>query len=391
MVIRCALWLILLPISCILHVAGFRRLTVLGDRIGHLAAEVDCFLKLNALGHDIDPELHYFLAIPEGQVANRHLLQYWAVHLPVVSHPIWARLAEIMSQWFVMRKDVSSYVLRLDATAEIYSVFAKWGNRQPILQLSQNDDLWLRTQLRALGVPDNSWFVCVHIREPGYSPGDELAHGHRNASVENVLPAIEAIVRNGGWCIRMGDPSMTPLPKCKNTVDYAHHPQRSARLDIALCARCHFFLGNSSGLAFVSAAFGVPSALANMIPVSALGLLPTDLSIPKLLRDPLENRYLHWPEVFGSAIGNYRYASQYQNDGIDVEENSADEIEAMVTEMIERLRSQDHSLVLESDLDSRFKALLRPGHYSYGTVAHVSKAFLNKHRSLLDSYERHTT
>ena len=34
-------WLMLLPVTLVLHLAGFRRLTVLTGRIGHLAAEPD--------------------------------------------------------------------------------------------------------------------------------------------------------------------------------------------------------------------------------------------------------------------------------------------------------------------------------------------------------------
>src|SRR3972149_6825178 len=44
------LWLVLLPLTAALHLAGYRRLPILTERIGHLAAEVDCFLKQRALG-----------------------------------------------------------------------------------------------------------------------------------------------------------------------------------------------------------------------------------------------------------------------------------------------------------------------------------------------------
>src|SRR5262245_55149119 len=43
-------WVALLPLTLLLHLAGYRRLDVIAERIGHLAAEVDCFLKARALG-----------------------------------------------------------------------------------------------------------------------------------------------------------------------------------------------------------------------------------------------------------------------------------------------------------------------------------------------------
>jgi putative glycosyltransferase (TIGR04372 family) len=380
------LWLLLLPATITLHLAGFRRITVIGDRIGHLAAEVDCFLKCKALG-EVPKGRCFFLAIPIDRVSNPHLLSYWREKLPVVSHPLLARLLETMSRWVFMRKDVTSYILRLDQSADVFRVNADWNDRPPILQLTGEDREWGQQRLRDLGVPDDAWFVCIHVREPGYSPGDESAHAHRNGCIENVIPAMREIVRRGGWCIRMGDSSMTRMLDCDNVIDYAHHALRSPRLDVVLCAQCRFLLGSTSGLAFVSAAFGVPSALANMIPFSALGLLPKDISIPKLLWSERDQRYLGSDEIMNSEVANFRYAKLYVNEGIRVDENSADDIADLVREMLDRLDER----FVESDEDwelcHRFKTSLRLGHYSFGTTAEVATTFLRNHTALFDAQQ----
>lgn len=376
-------WSVLLPVTVILHLAGLRRLTVIGGRIGHLAAEVDCFLKLKGLG-EIRQDRRYFLAIPFDRVANTHLLAYWREKLPVVSHPLIARLLEIMSRWVFMREDISSYVLSLDQSVDIFRVNAAWGRRPPILCLSDKDREWGQAVLRGLGIPEGAWFVCIHVREPGFSPNDESAHAHRNGSIEAVIPAIREIVRRGGWCIRMGDSSMRPMPSLENVIDYAHHALRSPRMDVILCAQCRFFLGNTSGLAFVSAAFGVPSALANMIPFSALGLLPDDISIPKLLWSERENRYLDSDEIMNSEIANFRYARLYESAGIRVDENSPEDIVALVAEMLDRLDGRFSESADDRQLRERFNALLRPGHYSYGSATGLATSFLRNHRALFD-------
>lgn len=383
-VVSAALWLLLLPLTAVLHLAGFRRLTVLGERIGHLAGEVDCFLMKREMG-EIRRGRRHFLAIPADRAANDHLLHYWRSHLPVISHPLLAHLLVAMSRWLLMREDVSGYLLRLNRSAEIYRVFAGWGGRPSILRLTDEDRAWGREKLKTLELPADAWFVCVHVREPGFSPRDEWAHAYRNAHIETAIPAMREIVRQGGWCIRMGDPSMTPLPVLEHVIDYAHHPLRCPRLDVVLCAQCRFFLGDTSGLTFVGAAFGVPSALANMVPASALGLLPSDLSIPKLLRLKREDRYLSWPEILTSAVANYRFASLYDEAGIAVEENSADEIVELVEEMLQRLAGSFAESDGDRELQRRFRELLRPGHYSFGTPARMATTFLRWHRELLDS------
>lgn len=375
------LWLLLLPATLILHGLGYRRLTVITGRIGHLAAEIDSFLKAQALGEL--PRRRWFLLAPSGQVANVHLMTYWQMRLPVVTNPVACLLLGAMSRWLFMRYDVSHYVLRLDATQEIYRLNADWGGREPQLSLTDQDQAWSKTALRDLGMPDDAWFVCVHVREAGFSPADEAAHAHRNGDPHAVLPAIAEIVKRGGWCVRMGDPSMSRLSGIPRLIDYAHHPLRSPRLDIVLCAQARFFLGNSSGLALVSSVFGVPSVLVNMIPLSALAVLPGDLSIQKLLCDDRDGRLLRFDEILTSPAGDFRYAKLYSDADLVPVENAAEDILAVVCEMLDRIEGRFEEAPEDQVLQEKFMKLLRPGHYAYGTAARVGAAFLRRHAHLL--------
>jgi putative glycosyltransferase (TIGR04372 family) len=376
-----AVWLALLPVALALHLAGFRRLTVLVSRIGHLAAEPDSFLKARGLGM-IAPGQYFFLA-PRGTVANEALLAYWRPHIRVVDHPLACWMLRALSRWLLMKHDMSRYVLKIGATQEIYRINAAWAGRPPLLALSNPDRAWSDSQLERLGLPRDAWFVCVHVREPGFSPADEAAHAHRNSDPRSVRLAMELIVRRGGWCVRMGDPSMTRLDPMHRVIDYAHHPIRSARLDVALCARARFLLGNTSGLAFVSAVFGVPCALANMIPMSTLGVLPGDISIPKLLHSADDHRLRSFAEVLGSPAGNFRYAQAYVDVGLEPIENTPQDILELTTEMLDRLDDTYEPALGDDERQRRFKALLRPGHYSYGSVARVGSAFLRRYSFLL--------
>lgn len=374
-------WVALLPLTLALHLAGYRRLTVLTQRIGHLAVEVDTFLKRQALGEI--PSRRYFITSPPGKTSNPWLLRYWAAHLPIVTDPTACFVLESLSKWKFLRHDLGDYVLRLNKTAQAYRVAAAWGNRSPTLELTADDEHWGRKQLAQLGIPDGAWFVAFHVREGGFSPGDESVHRHRNTSVEAILPAVRKIVALGGYCIRMGDPTMTPLHGEFGVVDYAHHPLRSPRLDIFLCAKTRFFLGNSSGLAFVASAFGVPSALANMTPFSNLGLLPCDLSIPMLLWHRELDRFLRFDESLASEASNYRYAALFDRVGIYPKENSADDIVDLVQEMLGCLDAKDLSNSKYQQQQQAFNQLLKPGHYSYGTSAKIAASFLRNHSNLL--------
>ena len=56
----------LLPVALVLHLRGYRHLTVFTDRIGHLAIEPDCVLKEQALGV-IQRPIHHVCALLPAQ------------------------------------------------------------------------------------------------------------------------------------------------------------------------------------------------------------------------------------------------------------------------------------------------------------------------------------
>jgi putative glycosyltransferase (TIGR04372 family) len=374
-------WLLLLPVTLVLHLAGFRRLTVLVSRIGHLAAEPDSFLKACALG--MAAPGRYFMLAPYRTVANETMLDYWRPHITVIGQPLVCWVLGAMSRWLLMKHDMSRYVLKLDASQDIYRINAAWSGRPPLLAVSAADLVWSDGQFAELGLPRGAWFVCVHVREPGFSPADEAAHSYRNSDPRTLRAAMAEIIRRGGWCVRMGDPTMTVLDPMPGVIDYAHHRLRSGKLDVMLCARARFFLGNTSGLTLVSSVFGVPSALANLVPLSVQAFLPSDIGIPKLVRDARTGRILPFAELLGSPMGDFRYTRLYVDAGIEAVENTPEEIFELAGEMLDRTAGNYTATADDETLQRRFMALLRPGHYAYGTAARVGAAFLRQHAHLL--------
>jgi putative glycosyltransferase (TIGR04372 family) len=376
------LWLILLPGALLGHLFGFRCLNVRTEHIGHLSAEPDTLLKEIRLGHV--PARRWIMLAAPPRVSNRHLLNYWRPYFTVIHTPWLCVLLEIMSKRSVMKQDVSRYVSKFFGTQDIYPINALWGDRPPILSLTVEDAMWGQEMLDALGVPPEKWFVAVHVREGGFLPRNEIIQSHRNANVENTFLAMQEIVRRGGLCIRMGDPSMTPLPVMLGVIDYALHPLKTDRMDVFLCAKARFFLGCTSGLAFLATTFGVPVAHANMIPIETLGIRYCDLSIPKLLWSRRFDRYLGFKEILDSKLGGYFFTQQYVDAEIDVHENSSEDILSLVVEMLDLLQSKFVETAEDRELHQRYIGLFRPGHYSYGAASRVCIAFLRKQRLLLE-------
>jgi putative glycosyltransferase (TIGR04372 family) len=381
-------WLTLLPFALALHLLGYRRLFVHNEHIGHLAGDLDCFIKEQRLG--LLPDRRWF-ALGAGSritnqhiVANEHLLTYWRRHIPVVTAPLACAVLDIATKRYLARHDLSHYQARFFGTQDIYRVNRVWGDRPPILTLSAEDETWANDALADLRLPAGGWFVCVHVREGGFLPQNELVQSHRNATISNTIAALREIVRRGGTCVRMGDPSMQPLPAIDGVIDYAHHPRKSARLDIILCAKARFFLGCASGLSFVSTAFGIPVASANMIPVATLATRYYDISIPKLIWSNRLGRHLRFDEILSSDIGGYFFSHQYRQSDLRVDENSGDDILGLVQEMLDRLDGRSVETDEDIALQRSYKSLLRPGAYSYGAASRIGTAFLRRHAYLLE-------
>ena len=108
-----------------------------------------------------------------------------------------------------------------------------------------------------MGLPLAGWFVCLHVSE-------NCPRIPRNASIHNYFEAIKVVTNAGGWVVRLGDPSMTPLPSMERVIDYAHSRHRSESLDLYLISQCHFFVGLSSGPPLVATLFRKPLVIVNM-------------------------------------------------------------------------------------------------------------------------------
>lgn len=379
------LWLLLLPLTLVGHIKGFRKLDIRVEHIGHLAAEPDTFLKETALG--LMPRKRCFILAPKTKVSNHHLLGYWRQYFIIVTSPWQCWLLDLAAKHYFMKLDVSRYVSSYFGTQDIYPINSLWGQRPPFLKLSAEDEDWGAKRFKELGIPKDAWFVAIHVREGGFLPANELIQSHRNASVKNAIPALREIVGRGGICVRMGDKTMAPLPEMEGVIDYAHHPLKSDRLDVVLCAKARFFLGCTSGLALLSSIFGVPVAYANMIPVETLGTRYCDISIPKLVWSKNQQRYLRFREMFASGISGFFFSHQYEKAGLIAEENSPDDILDLIKEMLDRL---DHIFKEEpedSELHADYMKLFKEGHYSYRACSRVGISFLRRHKSLIFASE----
>jgi len=333
--------------------------------IGH-AAQIDYVLKLRMLeGRDPNDTILYLA--PGTKVTNRFLVDQWRPYLRLITDPRELPCPEIYAQNLALdfyvpgMTEVGRYYL-WELAAQTYRRWAAEG-RKPLLRIpAEVRDRGLKA-LASAGLPPDIWFVGLHVREPQFQTHHRDLHDVLNAEIENYLPALEEITQRGGWVIRMGDPSMTPMPPLPNVLDYCHSAIRSDWMDVFLAATSRFFIGTSSGVCYVAQDYGVPCVLTNWWPPAQRPWHAGDIFLPKLLRRVRDSRALTLEESLNEPFG-YCNSESYlrKKQGVVVEDNDPQDIRAAVIEMIERLDGQ-------SNFDASDLAMRAQADIIYATMA----------------------
>ena len=246
-----------------------------------------------------------------------------------------------------------------------------------------------RKALSALGVPEGEPFICFHSRDSAYLntlvPGHDWSyHDYRDTEIGNFLPAAEEMGRRGYYALRMGAVvKETVVSDSPRVIDYASKG-RSDFMDIYLLANCRFFLCSSSGLMGVANTFRVPLAYAGEVPLEYEPRGKRDLFIPKKLWLRNEKRFLTFREIVESGAGRFLRGDEFEALGLELVENSKDDVMALAVEMDERLEGKWDTTDEDADLHQRYWALFDETTLCYNSPSRIGAAFLRQNRNLLD-------
>ena len=204
----------------------------------------------------------------------------------------------------------------------------------PLLKVSDKEEEWLKTFKEKIRLPHDAWYVCLHVRENGFHKAWNSKYpSMRDANIETYYDAIKKITDAGGWVIRMGDSSMTPLPKMTQVIDYAKSSFKHPQADYLLAVTCKFFLGTNSGFATLPVNFGVPCALTNWVPIGWPLWPSQDLMVFKLFKNKKTNCYLSLKEIYEKGLAFTQNISDL-SDEYEIEDNSSEDILALVEDML---------------------------------------------------------
>ena len=248
------------------------------------------------------------------------------------------------------------------------------------------------SEMQRIGLDPSQPFVLFHNRDPSYLKAwanwDTSYHDFRDCSIKNFVPAMEMTARRGHRAVRYGYQMQEQLDHPDPRIlDYATH-HRTEFLDIYLLDKCRFFVGNTAGPIMLASVLRKPSVCTNFIPI---GLTHTwrghqtipDLFIPKLLWSKADNRMLTLREILQSGCAALLRTEEYEKAGIEVRENSAEDILEVTEEMEQRV--SDTWVATEEDerLQRRFWDLLKADQPGYESASRIGAGFLRRHPEYL--------
>jgi len=366
---------------------------VMGSLGNHYA--IEGLLRANKYGLRVPKEI--FLLLPENaQLRNPTLFSYFEPYLNVVRNQEVIEGMKGLESSLTLplgiclpMNDISPF---LDIAANITEIARiKLGMEGPLFHLSEKHHAMGQKVLKKLGLPDDAWYVTMHVREPGYRGEAKVGNTEnwRNANPLDYLKACEAVTKAGGWVFRIGDPSMTELPSMPQVIDYAHMKIRSDFMDVFLGATCRFLIGTASGPLRIPRFFGVPVILTNCSHfIQYFSLFENDLFLPRFLQHQKNDKYLSFEDYMSPPTTMFG-ADRLLKEGLKSLENTPEELEAVTIEMLKRTEGSD-SLNLDDDLQLRFKVLAercgqKHGGHLVKAFAPISQEFIHKHANLLDT------
>jgi putative glycosyltransferase (TIGR04372 family) len=201
--------------------------------------------------------------------------------------------------------------------------------------LRARGDNWMRSN----GIDPAEPFVLLHVRDAGYLP-EKAHHLFRCANIENYRAAIDRLVDSGYRVFRLGDPSNPALGHPSNKViDVPHHDGYAPFLDVYLSAHCAFAVNQASGPEALVRAFGRPALTVNLMLEHLRLPLADDLLVFKHIRRGGDGDALSYRQMLEAGLPAFGTSLQFEEAGLAVEENSSDEIDAAVAEMIKHVAS----------------------------------------------------
>src|ERR1043166_6802124 len=306
---------------------------------GHLALEI---LMAFALANREKATVYF---IERSRVVNRALFRLKSDAVKTLPRARW--IAWLIRPMWSMKQALmpndldSGKSKQVNAGTQSGPYFRRLLIRDPVpVRLSQKDETEAQRQATEVGIFAETKLVTLHVREAGFRsrPGrpEDRSMSTRNARIETYDKALDFLLEQGYFIVRIGDSTMTPLNR-NGVLDLAKSDKRTELLELYCLMKSDFLLGCESGLLGVSNLINLPFLSVNATdPVSSYPIRHDGLYILKRVMDRKSENVLSLADMLKEDyLFNLRNLDRYEY--ID---NTSEEILEVTKEMVERLKAK---------------------------------------------------
>jgi len=332
----------------------------------------------------------FYMMRSTGSVSNRQWLKMWERTILAFPFP---KLAYEIDELNRKLPGWKKYVIPLtdrgrwmpdDETAGCIVASGK-----PFLFFTPEEEDEGRKGLNKLGIPEGTPFVCIHNRDSAYldevyPQRDWSYHDYRDSDIKNYLEAAKELTKRGYYVVRIGsvvkEKMISDDPKI---IDYASSGNRSDFMDVYLGAKCAFMICSETGISIVPLVFRRLVMFVNYVIIKYIyTYFNKGIIIPKKYRSISEGRDLTFREIVSSDMKTAFNSDQFTCEGVELIENTPQEILAAAVEMDEKLRGAWIETVEDKELQKRFWSLLGEDIIKRPETL-IGAAFLRENRELL--------
>ena len=361
--------LVLLPFAILLRIALLSLKPVIhvrfgrfwSDRLGPFAMSTELYLCERDIGiqpksldlwyhHDRDS---YMLRKPRtGRqfICNQQLSEMWERLIHVTDA---ARSMDCLNR--VIGPGSGSFIVK-DSHIDGLDRDNLLNKLPPHISFTASEEERGQNELLKLGISIGERFVCLHARDSAYldlaRPKNIEAFGDwhwqdlRDSDINNYREAADELTKLGYFVVRMGKFVKEPfVSDNQRIIDYATKCQ-SDFMDVFLSAHCSFFIGQTSGMTALPMILRKPVALMNVFPLAAISYCQNFKGnlITKKYYSNVRQRCLTYKEVFDLGLANTNiklseHQDLFQNLGLEIVENTPEEIREAALEMHHMLNS----------------------------------------------------
>jgi len=188
-------------------------------------------------------------------------------------------------------------------------------------------------------------YICTYTRDQEYlgqlsNYGKSTTHNYRNDDYLKLMPTVEFFNKKNLTTVRMGNIKEKIDKKyfSHNHIDF-YDSTKDGSDDVKLCSNCIFYIGDTSGLANISALFGVPVVRYNWVPI--FNSLPyRTLMITMLFRDKSNQQLVPFRKIWEmkkKGMEIWHNALSLEEHGLEIVKNSPEDIKNISIEMFERI------------------------------------------------------